>query len=214
MAVLPIPPTTTPYLDPATGAVSEPWQRFFISLEESTGTFAPIDADYWVSRSNGALSNEVNLGTLASGYLKITVALGIATPSTTTTVPAADISGLTGASGLLDEGNYTPTPNITTNITSVGMSPCQWVRVLDTVTVSGQIQVSPIGAGACQFEIDLPVSSDFSQVSDCGGAGAFMTGTIPVAIQANVADDSAEFDFTVPDGTTRTFTFSFTYRVI
>lgn len=214
MAVLPIPPTTTPYIDPATGTVSEPWQRFFISLEESTGTFAPIDADYWVSRSTAGLTNEVNLGALTTGYVYVTVAAGTATPSTTTTVPAADISGLTGPSGLLDDGTYTPTANITTNITSVGISECQWGRLLDTVTVSGQIQVSPTGAGACQFEIDVPVSVDFSAVTQCGGAGAFTTSTIPVSIQANIADDSAQFNFTVPDGTTRVFTFSFTYRVV
>jgi hypothetical protein len=76
------------------GNVSELWSRFFLKTQTSlvSGT-APADARYWVGQSNGDLTNEFNLASLAAGHLSITVALGIATPTTSTTIPAADLTG-------------------------------------------------------------------------------------------------------------------------
>lgn len=87
--VLPIPPTGTPLLD-QNYQVSEPWKRYFLSLQNLGGTFAPVDAQYYVATSNATLTNERNLGVLASGYLKITVAAGVATPSSTSRIPLVD----------------------------------------------------------------------------------------------------------------------------
>jgi hypothetical protein len=42
---------------------------------------SPSDAYYWVSRSNAALDNEVNIGALTSGILKVDVSVGNAIPS-------------------------------------------------------------------------------------------------------------------------------------
>lgn len=57
------------------------------------GSYAPVDAKYWVSEANGTLSTEINIGALAggSGYLYSTVAAGVSTPSTVDTIPLADI---------------------------------------------------------------------------------------------------------------------------
>ena len=91
--VLPLPPTGQPYLDPTTGQLNVVWQRYLLSLQNSLQTnVAPRDAKYWVSTSNAELTDETNLGALTTGYLKTTVAAGVATPSTTTTIPASDIS--------------------------------------------------------------------------------------------------------------------------
>jgi hypothetical protein len=92
--VLPIPPTGQPYLDPVTGQVNVVWQRYFLSLQNGLqSSAAPNDAKYWVSTSNASLLDETNLGVLPTGYLKITTAIGVATPSTTTTIPSGDITG-------------------------------------------------------------------------------------------------------------------------
>lgn len=93
MAILPIPPSSVAFIDPITGGVSIQWQNFFQSLQTITGGFAPLDARYWVSTSNGDLTNETNIGSLATGYLKIVTAAGVATPSTTTSIPGTDITG-------------------------------------------------------------------------------------------------------------------------
>lgn len=81
-------------MDPATGQVAEAWRRYLLSLEDALVLdVAPRDAEYWVSRSNTELTNERNIGLLSSGYLKITTALNVATPSSVATIPASDISG-------------------------------------------------------------------------------------------------------------------------
>lgn len=83
--------------DPATGAFTEIGRILLRNLAAAVGALAPINAAYWVSQANPTLSAEQNLAALASGYLKIAVAIGIATPSTVTTIPQADVTGLVAA---------------------------------------------------------------------------------------------------------------------
>ncbi len=93
MAQLPIPPSGVTFIDPITGGVSVQWQNYLLQLSSIGGGFAPIDAEYWVSRSDSTLTNETNLGALTTGYLKVTVAAGTATPSTVTSIPGTDVTG-------------------------------------------------------------------------------------------------------------------------
>jgi hypothetical protein len=86
----------TPIIDPVTGAVTEIGRIFLRTLTEAGNNLAPLGALYWTSRSDGILLAEVNLGALASGYLKIASAGGTATPATVAAIPQADISGLAG----------------------------------------------------------------------------------------------------------------------
>jgi hypothetical protein len=93
--LLPLPPIGTAVYD-ASGVMTEPWRRYFLSLENFTGTeVPPIDAQYWVSTSNPLLTNERNIGALTSGYLKVTTAIGIATPSTVAHIPGGDLTNAT-----------------------------------------------------------------------------------------------------------------------
>lgn len=114
------PPIQTPLIDPATGTIAEVWRRYFREVGATVSGLAPLDATYWTSSSAATLTAEQNLGALTSGYLKITVAIGIATPSTVTAIPQADITGLTTALALLrplaprvtgTTSSATPTPN-------------------------------------------------------------------------------------------------------
>lgn len=68
------------------------WRNYFLSIQSIVGPIPPIDAQYWVSTANSTLTNERNIGALATGYLKITTAAGVATPATVTPIPAADVS--------------------------------------------------------------------------------------------------------------------------
>lgn len=91
-SVLPIP--AGPQIDPRTGALSEEWRRYYQALEDAlAGDTAPRDAQYYVATSDADLTNERNLGALSSGFLKITTAAGIATPSTVSGITSADFSG-------------------------------------------------------------------------------------------------------------------------
>lgn len=157
--VLPIPPSGTPYLDPRTGTVSEPWRRYLLSLQDLSPQIPPIDAQYWVSTANSALTNERNIGALATGYLKITTALGIATPSSTASIPGTDVTG-----AALTRTNDT---NVTLTL---GGSPLTGLLRAVSLTLGwlGQLGLSRGGTNA-----DLSTTGGTSQVlkqTTLGGA--------------------------------------------
>jgi hypothetical protein len=88
-----MPPFGVPFQD-ASGALTEAWRRFYLAMSDSlANNFAPKDAQFWVSTIDTVLDNERNLGALGSGYVKITVGAGVATPSSTPTIPASDLTG-------------------------------------------------------------------------------------------------------------------------
>lgn len=84
---LPLPPTGS--TDPLV------WGNYYLAIQNYLDSLIvpPIDAQYWVSHADPTLTNERNIGALSTGYLKITTALATATPTSTATIPAADISG-------------------------------------------------------------------------------------------------------------------------
>src|SRR5438093_6787266 len=87
------PPVNTP-LASKDGQVDGLWSRFFVNAQQTVVTdCAPADARYVVTTANPSLTAEVNLGALSAGYLKQTVAAGVASPSTTATIPASDLTG-------------------------------------------------------------------------------------------------------------------------
>jgi hypothetical protein len=96
---MPVPPAPiqTPLVSPD-GNVSALWSRYFIESQRTLAIdVAPANARYLVLTGNPSLTQESNLGALSSGYLKITVVAGVASPSTTATIAASDITGTFGA---------------------------------------------------------------------------------------------------------------------
>jgi hypothetical protein len=118
-----IPNARDPIVDQATGQLTEVWRTFIRVLASQVGALAPITAHYWTSTSDPTLSNEQNIGGLASGYLKIATSVGIAVPSTVLTIPQADIAGLAATllayrllipRAVSTASSATPTPNADT----------------------------------------------------------------------------------------------------
>lgn len=160
--LLPIPPTETPLLDPRTGQISLIWQNYYLNFQAYVASIAaaPLDAQYWLSTANGTLTNERNIGLLATGYLKIVTALGIATPSTTTSIPAADI----GSGDALTKTNDT---NVTLTL---GGTPTSALLKAVSLTLgwTGLLGLARGGTAA-----DLSATGGASQVlrqSTAGGA--------------------------------------------
>lgn len=103
--ILPIPPVGVPFLDENYN-VNEPWRRYLLSIETAVGTgFAPVDARYVVGTSDGALTNEINLGILTTGYLFSTQVLGTANLSTQAAIPGGSVTG--AALSAVDDVNVT-----------------------------------------------------------------------------------------------------------
>jgi hypothetical protein len=87
-----LPPPNVPLNNPD-GTLNELWRRYFLAQSTDVTGAAPTDAPYVTFTTNADLTNPRNLGLLTTGYLKLTVALGAATPVTVATVPTTDLSG-------------------------------------------------------------------------------------------------------------------------
>jgi hypothetical protein len=86
-------PIQVPIFDKVSGLIADIWRRWFAEAATAIGVSAPVDAQYLTATADPTLTAPRNLGLLTSGYLKVAVALAIATPSTVATIPATDLSG-------------------------------------------------------------------------------------------------------------------------
>lgn len=198
-----------PIIDAATGQLTEIGRTLIRTLAAQVGALAPIDARYWLSTSNPTLTNEQNIGALATGYLKSTQAIGIATPSTVAVIPLADIATLTA-------GAYTPTLFNVANLGASTAYSCQYLRVGGVVTVSGRVDVDPIaGATLTTLGISLPLPSVLANPHECAGTGVSpgIAGQC-AAVLGDVANARASLQWTSADVTNQALYFSFTYRLI
>ena len=128
-----------------------------------------------------------------------------------------DGSGNLSWKNQLDYGTYTPTLTDVTNVAVSVAYTCQWMRVGDTVTVSGKVEIDPTaGAGtATELGISLPVASNFASAEQCAGTAVCPTiSQIPAAILADAVNNRASLQYLSSHTTSEPFYFSFTYKVI
>lgn len=126
-------------------------------------------------------------------------------------------SATVAALPVLDSGTYTPTLTNGTNVAASTASVCQWLRVGDTVTVSGRVDIDPTSASTgTQLGISLPVASNFASATNCGGTAVSPNvASMCAAIYADQTNDRAELYFvTGADVANRDWYFSFMYRII
>lgn len=117
----------------------------------------------------------------------------------------------------LAAGTYTPTRSAEANLdANVTMSEAQYMRVGNTVTVSGRFTADPtLTATATSFEITLPVASNIGAVEDASGVA--FCGTIAgmgAAILGSVANNTAVFQWVSTDITSQSWSYTFSYQVI
>lgn len=117
----------------------------------------------------------------------------------------------------LAAGTYTPTITAVANCTIGGGYSAQYLRVGNTVTVSGKCDIDPTSATTLtQVGISLPVASNFSAEEHCAGVAATsgVTG-YSGRIVADGTNDRAELQFvTATDVSNVGWSFHFTYQVI
>lgn len=105
--LIPPPPIdTAPFLGKS-NIFSSPWQRWYLSLVRAFQiAVAPGDATYLLAKASATLLNAINLGALASGYIKIVVAAGIATVSSVSSIPRTSSIGIVidGGGALITNG--------------------------------------------------------------------------------------------------------------
>jgi carbon monoxide dehydrogenase subunit G len=125
--------------------------------------------------------------------------------------------GITNDTGLA-AGTYTPTITATENLGGSTAYQCQYMRVGNTVTVSGQFLIDPTGGSTgTAWRITLPVASNFGATEDCCGVGAFDPSTAShaaVRVFAETASNQAGFAMWSVGLLSAVCSFTFTYQVI
>lgn len=111
---------------------------------------------------------------------------------------------------------YTPTLSNTTNVAASTAFVCQYLRVGNTVTVSGKVNIDPTAAGATLLGISLPIASAFTSDEELCGTAALSGGASQEsgAIYADATNDRASLSFYAVTTSNSAWYFTFTYRVI
>jgi hypothetical protein len=130
---------------------------------------------------------------------------------------SAYTDGEISALGLAD-GTFTPT---TTNITNAASSsiPTAWqyLKVGNTVTMSGQITVTPTAATTLtEVQVTLAVASDIAATGNIAGSGSAAQGTSLgiVGINGSAPNNTARIIFTSFTNTAHQLFVTITYRVL
>jgi hypothetical protein len=148
----------------------------------------------------------------STGLVTLAASSGLSISSTAVTSPAA-------ADGNVFSGTYTPTLTNSTNVAASTAAVCQYMRVGNVVTVSGQVFIDVTTTATDSILLmSLPIASDFSFARQCAGTGASITagsyGTETIGIMGNTASDVAEFRLRPTSVANLDYRFSFTYLVI
>ena len=150
-------------------------------------------------------SGNVGIG-ITSPVCALDVVGGIKTSRTTVTAPAT-------TDGNVFSGTYTPTAFNTTNVAASTPQSAQYLRVGNSVTVSGQIDIDPTATGFTILGLSLPIASaltsavQLSGVFNCPDADGG-------GIYGDAANDRATFQMTATSAANLTYYYTFTYRVL
>lgn len=116
-----------------------------------------------------------------------------------------------------ESGTYTPTLTNGANVAASTASVCQYLRIGNTVTVSGRVDVDPTAAAgtATELGISLPIASAFASATQCAGVAASDVAASMVAqISADAVNDRASMAFLSQSATNDDWYFTFTYLIV
>lgn len=112
-------------------------------------------------------------------------------------------------------GTYTPTYTAVANCTVTSGGACQWLRVGNVVTVSGQLEVNPTTAATTTtWGISLPIASALNDFVHCSGVCVSVYDS--ATIEADLTNDRANVSTALTNSgdVNRVWTFTFTYVVL
>ncbi len=126
-----------------------------------------------------------------------------------------DVSGATNQ--YLASGTFTPTMFPGLNVTAATGLKCQWIRVGNVVTVSGECQIQTPGIAVTTCGMELPIFSNLAVSNDCSGViqqriGAAVAGLL--VIGGDTVNNRANIQFTAVAASTNNYGFQYTYEVL
>jgi len=142
-----------------------------------------------------------------AGTLTLASGSGLSISATAVTSPAA-------ADGNVFSGTYTPTLTNTTNVAASTAYVTQYMRVGNVVTVSGGVSVDPTTTGSTVLGISLPIASNFTTTEQASGTSVDNTLLQFARLYADTTNDRLTFQFNATDTANRTWSFTFTYRIV
>jgi hypothetical protein len=111
-------------------------------------------------------------------------------------------------------GTYTPTWTGLANVTSVTAFSCQYMRVGDTVTVSGWVTIDPVSDNTpTSLSFSLPINSNTTSVNFLNGTGVTQGGGAAASL-SGYGTNFGEFEVIPSLATAVNYSFHFTYRIV
>jgi len=161
--------------------------------------------------ADGASTPTERLRIASDGLVSLQNSSGLSIARIAVTSPAT-------TDGNVFSGTYTPTLFNTTNVAASTAYECQYMRVGNTVTVSGQVDIDPtLAVTDTVLGMSLPIASALAANRQLGGTGAIVTPSRygeGAAINADLTNDRAQFLLRPSSINNSSYAFSFTYRVI
>lgn len=195
------------------------------SILQELVTGAVTTDDFDISSANG-ISTSTNgsdlILTAGSGFASGNTNGGdvILSPGSSNgsgTPGALKFNGDLHSTSVITDGTYTPTLTNITNVTASTAFVAQYMRVGNTITVSGRVDIDPTAATTLtQVDISLPIASDFVNTFQAGGiAFSSEVAGLGAAVAAETTNNRASILYTTgTDVANRSFSFSFTYLVL
>ncbi len=110
-------------------------------------------------------------------------------------------------------GSYTPTLTDGANVTSSASAVCMYVKIDDIVTVYGQFSLeATVSVTLTDIEIELPISSIFSAITDCSGVGSSQYDS--GRISGILVNNTAKLSFIASSILDNDWSFNFSYRIL
>jgi hypothetical protein len=179
-----------------------------LTLEVSGSELTLVDADI-----PATIARDAEVTAAISAAITTHLAAGDPHPgyATAAEVSAAIVTALTN----ITAGVYTPTLTSVANLDGTTAYECQYLRVGNTVHVSGMLSANPTaGATPTQVGISLPVASNIGAEEDCMGTAFAPAVSEGAGIRGDAANNRAEMLWTATDTTDQKRYFSFTYSVL
>lgn len=137
------------------------------------------------------------------------------TAASHTFIGAVSIPSITNNTGLA-AGTYIPTLSNTTNVAASTAYACQYMRVGNTVTVSGKVDIDvTLTATSTVLGVSLPIASAIANANELGGTAFCPTiAALGAAILGDAGNDRATIQLVSTDTNNNSFYFTFSYTVL